>query len=152
MNLEDSSGRRMRRVDGTGRCEHCGVTSPYEMVHNGFNDSAFAYCDRCGRVAIVDLVEIERRLGQVPALVTPLPEEVAEHLASCTCGGSFKGDAPARCPSCHKALSAELAAAWIEAQASGAKGGWRWQRSWPALYALILGERVVFNPWSRPPS
>ena len=138
----------MRREDGKGRCENCGTVFPYEIVHNGFNDSTYAYCDQCGTTAILGLWGIEKRLGRVPDLVTPLPPEIEQLLAPCACGGSFRGRAPARCPSCRGPLSPDLAAIWLEAQAPGAEKGWRWQRSWSGLYALILGERVVFDPWT----
>ena len=142
----------MRREDGRGRCEHCGVTFPYEMVHNGFNDSTHAYCDRCGTTAIIGLWAAEKRPPRIPDRLTPLPPEIEILLAPCTCGGRFRGSAPARCPSCREALSPELAADWLEAQAPGARTGWRWQRSWAGLYALILGGRVVFDPWKVEPT
>ena len=137
----------MRREDGRGRCEHCGGHFPYEVVHDGFNDSTHAYCDRCGTTAILGLMEIKKRLGEIPKVVTPLPSRIEPMLAPCPCGGRFRGAAPARCPLCRGPLSARLAASWIEDQAPGARKGWRWQRSWSGLYALILGERVVFDPW-----
>src|SRR5438552_3175373 len=30
-----------------GSCENCGHTFQYRLVHNGFGDSAYAYCDKC---------------------------------------------------------------------------------------------------------
>ncbi len=141
----------MRREDGRGRCEHCGFEFPYELVHNGFNDSTHAYCDWCGTTAILGVWAVEQRLGRIPARVTPLPPEIEMLLVPCPCGGSFRGDAPVRCPSCREPLSPELAARWLESQAPGAKRGWRWQRSWAGFYALILAERVVFDPWRDDP-
>jgi hypothetical protein len=138
----------MRREDGRGTCENCGAVFPYEIVHNGFNESTHAYCDQCGTTALLGIVAIEKRLGRLPQLLTPLPSEVERLLALCECGGRFRGVAPARCPSCRGALSADRAAAWIEGQAPGAATGWRWQRSWAGLYALILQERVVWDPWA----
>src|SRR4051794_33473838 len=41
----------MGRRDGEGNCT-CGAGFGYCLVHNGFNDSAFAYCDGCGTTAI----------------------------------------------------------------------------------------------------
>ena len=136
-----------RRKDGRGACESCGAVFPYEIAHNGFNDSAHAYCDRCGTTAIVGVLAIEKRLGHVPKTLAPLPAEIEPLLEGCSCGGRFVGTAPARCPSCHRALSAARAAKWLESQAAGTGNGWRWQRSWSGLYALILAERVVFDPW-----
>ena len=42
------------RRDGTGTCESCGHSFDYMLIHNGFNDSAFAYCDSCGMTALFD--------------------------------------------------------------------------------------------------
>ena len=138
----------MMREDGKGRCENCGALFPYMIINNGFNDSTHAYCDRCGATAILGVVELEKRLGYMPKRMTPLPTAVEALLAPCACGGRFKGSAPARCPKCHEALSPKLAAVWLEAQAPGAKLGWRWQRSWSGFYALVLGEHAVFDPWA----
>jgi hypothetical protein len=33
--------------DPTGRCEHCEKQFSYKIIHNGFNDSAYAYCEKC---------------------------------------------------------------------------------------------------------
>jgi hypothetical protein len=84
----------------------------------------------------------------MPKSLTPLPSRIERLLAPCACGGRFRGNAPARCPSCRAPLSAGLAAAWIEAHAPGAAQGWRWQRSWSGLHALILAGNVVFDPWA----
>jgi hypothetical protein len=35
----------------------------------------------------------------------------------------------------------------MEQNAPGAQRGWRWQRTWAGLYALIIAEKVVFDPW-----
>ena len=137
----------MRRVDGKGTCEHCGSVFPYEIVHNGFNDSTSAYCDRCGTTAVLNLVGLQKRLVVMPKLVVPISAEIENLLLPCACGGQFRGDAPARCPTCGKALSAQVAAKWMEQNAPGAQRGWRWQRTWAGLYALIIAEKVVFDPW-----
>ncbi len=49
------SGRALgQNVSDPGTCEHCGSKFAYNLLHNGFNDSAYAYCDRCGTLAILD--------------------------------------------------------------------------------------------------
>lgn len=35
----------------------------FEIVHNGSNDSVSAYCEACGTMVIVNVMEAERRLG-----------------------------------------------------------------------------------------
>ena len=58
------------RVDGYGTCESCESSFPYYLIHNGFNDSTYAYCDHCGRLAILNLAELEKRIGPLPPLVS----------------------------------------------------------------------------------
>jgi len=43
----------MRHKD-LGTCDKCGKKFEYYLIHNGFNESAYAYCDKCGRTAILD--------------------------------------------------------------------------------------------------
>jgi hypothetical protein len=128
-----------------GVCEHCGRLFPYKLIHNGFNDSTHANCDHCGMTALIYLFEIEKRLGDIKHFdrIVPLPNEVSKLLRSCTCGGLFTGDAGPRCPSCKSELSAAKATTWIEQNARGAKHGWRWQRTWPGLYAIIISDNVI---------
>lgn len=130
-----------------GTCEHCRAQFWYSLVHNGFNDSAFAYCDSCGRVAILS-ASCER-----------IPEEADFHahgpvsvdsepwLQPCECGGSFRAGASPRCPTCRFELSAHAALPCIEANAPGSSKGWRWQDSWSGLYAIVIEGRFVSDNW-----
>jgi hypothetical protein len=68
------------------------------------------------------------------------------YLAACECGGEFKAGAAPGCPHCKRELSATRAGAWIEANAPGAKKGWKWQNDWVSLYAIIIDHRFVRNP------
>lgn len=137
----------MNREDGKGRCDSCGAEFGYYLVHNGFNDSLHVYCDSCGSTAIADLAGVEARLPSLPGRVTPITPDMEGLLQTCSCGGRFRRGAAPRCPSCREPLSAEGATTWIEANAPGAKQGWRWQRSWVGLYAIVVAGRVQFNPW-----
>ena len=128
-----------------GVCDACGHTFAYELIHNGFNDSAYAYCDECGMTALIDDFGGRTPEGMPPyRAITALGEA---SLAPCPCGGSFRADAAPRCPGCRAVLSPEAAAVWIEASAPGTARGWRWQRDWRGLYAIIVEGRVVSNPW-----
>jgi hypothetical protein len=140
------------REDGKGTCEHCGATFSYYLVHNGFNDSTYAYCDTCGRTAILSLSTMEERIGKLPRLVVPIPNALEQHLVSCGCGGRFRAAGVPRCPACRESLSPESATTWIEGNAPGARHGWRWQRSWHGLYAIVIGENEVFDPWVARPA
>ena len=36
-----------------GYCNKCGYKFSYELIHNGFNETTYAYCDSCGKVAFL---------------------------------------------------------------------------------------------------
>ena len=129
------------REDGRGKCEHCGHYFAYMIIHNGFNESSFSYCDRCGRTSLLDLWKLPSSIS-IPHQGS-IPPEAEQFLQQCECGGSFTSTAYPRCPKCHQPLSAGAAAEWIEAHASGATKGWRWQRSWQGLYCIVIENRVV---------
>jgi hypothetical protein len=124
-----------------GGCEHCQHAFLYYLIHSGFNNCWYAYCDRCGMTAILDFWDRRR-----PKLVD-CPEHQAicaamePYLAPCACGVAFRRDASPRCPSCNEALSAGAAASYIE----HGRTDWRWQRSWTALYCIVIGEKVVHD-------
>ena len=128
-----------------GTCDRCDQTFEYRLIHSGFNDTAFAYCDSCGGVAFLSIYS-RKPPGVVLDFGTIAPE-VEPFLAPCDCGGRFRADAAPRCPNCHQPLSAERATAYIEANAPGTAKGWRWQRAWHGLYALVVENRSVENPW-----
>lgn len=140
----------MSRLRDTGTCEHCNGRFRYALIHNGFNDSAHAYCDRCGRTALLDARSdaIPEQAGFRPH--GPIPVAAEPWLLPCECGGAFRAAASPRCPGCNRELSAEPARAWIESQAPGAAKGWRWQGSWCGIYAIVVEGRVVENNWRRP--
>lgn len=60
------------------------------------------------------------------------------YLQPCECGGRFRKGTFLRCPHCNKPFSAESATSYIEANAPGAKKGWRWgPLSRPLLYSRV---------------
>ena len=128
-----------------GKCEHCGGAFQYDLLHNGFNDSAYAYCDGCGMLTILDGWKVPAGINlKIHEMIAP---EIEPLLAPCTCGGQFKRDASPRCPHCRKPLSSDKATEWIEANAPGSKKGWRWQRSWTGLYAISIEKSFVKDNW-----
>lgn len=135
----------MSRHDGVGHCEHCGHSFGYMLIHNGFNESVYAYCEACGRTAILDGWKCPT--GVTIPLHQAIPADSGDLRHPCGCGGRFRGDAGPRCPACHRVLSAQLAASWIEAQAPGAKRGWRWQQNWQGLYCIVIEDQVVYDNW-----
>lgn len=142
------------------------------MIHNGFNQSSYAYCSKCGMTALLDTGHQGRPVDGLPPdrAITSGGEKF---LAPCECGGAFLPGASPRCPHCDQKLSAEAMAEWLEPgseeretlvadalqraeklpkvlrdQVRGSMDkAFRWQRDWEGLYALIVDERVVHNPW-----
>jgi hypothetical protein len=122
-----------------GDCEHCLRIFRYTLLHAGFGDFSYAYCDACGTLATFNYSD---------GFLVKLPPHSETHqvidagwepfLAPCACGGHFRADASPRCVHCHAALSAEHAAAHIERNAIGAGRGWRWQGNWSDTYCVAL--------------
>jgi hypothetical protein len=142
-----SLGRQMPQVRDQGSCSSCRETFEYSLIHNGFSDSAYAYCDRCGMTAFFD-----GRSSAIPGGVTlkvhgPIGRDVEPHAAPCDCGGHFRGDGSPRCTKCLVQLDPELCATFIEKNAPGTAMGWRWQRSWQGLYAIVIDGRSIKDPW-----
>ena len=138
----------MARKHDIGDCEHCNKEFGYYLIHNGFNESSYAYCDACGLTALLDGWKVPKSVHMVPhQMITP---ELEPHLAPCQCGGSFKAGASPRCPRCRQVISAVRATEYIEREAEGAKKGWRWQRAWTGLYCIIIEDRVVRDVWRQP--
>jgi len=133
------------RKDGRGVCDRCSQAFDYHLIHNGFNESCYAYCGACGMTALVDTLYEDRAAEGLPRhrQITRGGEEL---LASCSCGGAFRAGAGPRCPHCHQELSAPAATEWIESNSPGAVQGWKWQRNWDGLYAIVIEGRVYRNP------
>ena len=127
-----------------GRCEHCQKTFSYALVHSGFNDSSYAYCDTCGMTAVLSHWHTEfSQPPNMPPDHSQVDSLRISRLKPCECGGIFKTGASPRCPNCRKKLSAELASTYIEGNAPGAEKGWRWQKNWQGLYCIIVEGKVI---------
>jgi hypothetical protein len=137
----------MARERKIGSCEHCNKKFGYYLVHNGFSNTSYAYCDVCGLAAILDGYKVPQAVHMV--LHQAITPDVESYLTPCRCGGSFRAGASPRCPNCQQRLSADQAANYIESQAEGTKKGWRWQRTWTGLYCIIIEDRVVNDVWTR---
>ena len=140
--------RCMSRKQHIGHCDKCSRSFSYMLIHNGFNDSCYAYCDSCCYVALLDHYGAPQNVPKLDfGAITP---EVEPYLLGCPSHGQFRATAHPRCPHCNQTLDPVRAADYIEAHASGTKLGWRWQRSWSALYCIIIEDRVARNPWKPP--
>jgi len=137
----------MARRQNLGRCEHCGATFSWYLIHNGFNNSCHAYCSDCGCTAVLSLYSSQlSNLPNIgPSEITP---DVEALLKTSSCGGRFASGSKPRCPQCKQQLSADTAAGYIEAAAPATQKGWRWQRTWngiSALYCIIIDDRAVYD-------
>ena len=141
----------MTRESYQGTCDQCGRTFRYYLIHNGFNESCYAYCAKCGMTAVLDTHYKDRTSEGFPRH-RAITAGAQKALAPCACGGSFTPGAAPRCPHCSQVLSAKAATSWIERNAPGAQSwlgwlGWHWQRNWDGLYALVIEDRMISNPW-----
>jgi hypothetical protein len=137
----------MGRTDGHGVCKGCGTSFGYCLIHNGFNDSAFAYCDGCGTTALFDGWSKAIPVGVNLKVHGPIGADLEAFIRPCGCGERFSGTASPRCSRCRVALDAGDSAEVFERDAPGTAKGWRWQRTWAGLYAVIVDDRVVQDPW-----
>jgi hypothetical protein len=128
------------RKDGQLGCHECHAYFPYRLIHDGFNESAHAYCERCGRTLIVQIPWQDPTYSRSQGF-GPITPAVEASLSPCSCGGQFKASAAPRCPACHAVLSAVLLRPQIETNAPGTSSGWRWQESWQGIYAIIVDEQ-----------
>jgi hypothetical protein len=135
----------MARELSIGTCGSCGQSFGYWLAHCGFGDSVYAYCDSCGKTAILSMWD--KRLPNLPNC--PGQQEICAdfepYLLPCECGGAFRAGALPRCPHCNAGLSADAATTYIEENAPGTKKGWRWQRNWSGVYCIVIEKNRVDN-------
>jgi hypothetical protein len=113
-----------------GICEHCGQSFRFSFI-GGMNGSFHAYCEQCGKAIVSE------------SLVDPLKIK----FEPCQCGGEPSYDASPRCPHCNRALSAEIAASYIEREAPP---GYRWQRTWKNGTTFVIEGKLSYNhPWKK---
>ena len=135
----------MTRETSEGTCDSCTRTFAYYLIHNGFNESCYAYCSVCGMTAVID-TRYEDRTAEGFPRHRSITSAAEQSMAPCPCGGSFKAGAAPRCTHCTEKLSATAASGWIEASVAGSAQGWRWQGDWEGLYAIVIEDRLVSNP------
>ena len=130
-----------------GDCEHCCRTYRYMLLHAGFGDFSYAYCD-CLRNA--RRLAYTNRISRICRDDLPTHQEIdagwEPYLRPCSCGGNFRKGASPRCVYCNSPLSADYAAGHIERNSVGATRGWRWQRNWHDMYCMVIEDPT--NPGS----
>jgi hypothetical protein len=122
-----------------GDCEHCCRVYHYTLLHAGFGDYSYAYCDCCGMLATFTYSSsFFLSLPRLAAQHQVIDAAWESHIQSCACGGHFRSNASPRCVYCKQPLSAEHAAPHIERNSVGAGRGWRWQNNWSEVYCLAV--------------
>ena len=122
-----------------GECERCKLVFAYELLHSGFGDFKYAYCDTCGMTATFDswntwvsrISALTKGIGEIEPSAEPF-------LLPCQCGGHFQSGSLPRCPICKMPISADFAAGYLERNALGSMKGWRWQRNWSGAYCIVI--------------
>jgi len=132
----------MARKREIGICEHCGKEFGYYLVHNGFGDCAYAYCDRCPYSVYLSTLSNNPSNISLP-IGGKIPEDVERFMKPCPCGGSFRSSALPRCPHCLSSISPVFAASYIEKNAAN---GWRWRQSWDDGYSIVI-ENLYVDEW-----
>lgn len=132
-----------------GYCEKCRKEFRYYLIHNGFNESSYAYCDTCGKVVFFSTYSVPAVLKSIfinEARHKIIPKELELHIEKCECGGFFKHNASPRCPYCHHILSPIEANKYIESD-SPDKEGWHWQNNWTGTYAIVIEDNKINDNW-----
>lgn len=125
-----------------GQCESCRAKFRYRLIHAGFNETIYAYCEQCGMILLLDthdpraVAQRQRSdwAGAIDAAIEPL-------FSACPCGGRCRRSASPRCPRCRQRLDPTIAAEWIERQAEDNRqrpGSWKWQRNWTGCYCIAI--------------
>ena len=137
----------MVRETGIGVCEHCHTEFSYYLVHNGFNDSAYAYCDTCEQCTILTRSHKPIPPGAGLSVYQRISNDVESFLKPCPCGGMFRADADPRCLHCRQVLSPVLVRKYLEGNAPGTKKGWKWQNNWSGIYSIVIANKCVNDCW-----
>jgi hypothetical protein len=126
-----------------GTCDHCGHGFKFSLWNVSFTDQAYAYCEKCGCTAILDVNRAPP--GTKVQFRKIIPQDAENELRPCACGGHFRCNATPRCSGCEKELSPEKASQWIEASATSTS--WRWQKSWTGPYVICIGDKITKDNW-----
>ncbi|MFH0732288.1 MAG: hypothetical protein V2A72_05140 [Candidatus Omnitrophota bacterium] len=135
-----------------GYCDNCSKKFKFRLIHNGFNESSYAYCDKCGKTTFFyeHYLKIPNKCKWFfmrKERYEKINEKLEKFIKRCSCGGKFKKSAKPRCPNCKSILSARKAANYIEKNAAGLKKGWQWYKSWNGGYAIVIEDNEISNNW-----
>jgi len=129
-----------------GTCEDCHKRFEFTMHHNGVNNSSYAYCERCGSTAILDVSDSRFPVDLLKkSAYKVIASGMESHLKPCSCGGRFTAKATPQCPYCRQPLSPLKAAVYIEMHAPKSAPDWRWQMNWTGNYCITIEGKEVRN-------
>ena len=147
-------------------CYHCQQSFRFYSAHAGFGDEIFFYCKTCDMVACVDIYREEaRQFYQKHGLTQPyqqsehdlftarfhqMKEDIARHLAPCSCGGLFTTATIRRCPHCRKPLDWEKVVDGIDQQSDSTIPHYfrrNVKRRWRDIYYFVFNDRLIRNSW-----
>ena len=134
-------GRRYQK----GVCEHCQFAYTFYLIHNGFNESAYAYSESDPYVAILSRWTVPEGIP-VPnhGKITVTHEKF---LKESPAGGHFTSEAVPRCPNCGKSIDAEAARQYIEGVPDRGPRGWQWQGNWKGIYCIVFEDYLINDNW-----
>lgn len=85
-------------------CPECNQILRYQLVHTGFNNTGYAYCDRDGALLVWEIFDPQYTAvagDKHPWTLNHLEEvRVESAFHPCPCGGHFGMRNPPRCPHC----------------------------------------------------
>ena len=125
-------------------CEYCKHEFRFMLIHNGFNDTSYYYCDKCGTTALLDIYD-----DKYPKKIdkngnTIYLKDIESFLLKCECSGTFKEKASPRCPHCNELIDPEKFSIFAE---YNAVENWCWQKNWTGIYCIIIEDKVIRNNW-----
>lgn len=132
-----------------GKCDRCSGQFNYSLMHCGFGDCLYAYCDRCGATAFFDNYKFPNELKIFLRYSNSnyvIPKHLEPFIEKCNCGGNFKHDASPRCSNCHRILSPIEANKYIKSDQPD-KTGWHWQNNWTGTYAIVIEDNKIWDNW-----
>lgn len=129
-----------------GSCENCNQRFSYALIHNGFNDSAYAYCDTCGCVAS-SLLGREPPTASRFASTARLPRTSSGTLIDVAAGVSFelKHRRDARIADTHSRLMSPPDI--LRRMRQGPRKDGAGNVNWQGLYCIIVEGRSIKAPW-----
>lgn len=130
-----------------GWCDKCRIEFNFSAIHNGFNETTYAYCDTCGKTCFLEeyFKEIPEKCKwffDTAQRYEKISERLEPYLEKCSCGGNFRRNAVPRCPQCRQKLDPLEVNKHVKSDEK-----YKWQNDWTGIYAMIIKDNKVYNNW-----